>query len=149
MSLEERARELSDKWCEYANHLISVGNDMTALQMRTTLLSETASFAAPYEAALRELVEAVERHNSNPVLGAVCYPVGQQALASASDLLEGDSGGFTPHEVSSHGKDVFGHRQDVVAGINLLHDYTFGEPVTALRRLIDPEPYAGGKDDEA
>ena len=46
-------KPLSDRWCEYANHLIVHGNDMTALSMRTNLLAEMNAHA-DHTAAIRE-----------------------------------------------------------------------------------------------
>jgi len=34
--------EITNAWCEYANHLIRNGNDMEALQMRTNALAKTS-----------------------------------------------------------------------------------------------------------
>ena len=46
-------KPLSDRWCEYANHLIAHGNDITALSMRTNLLAEMKAHAE-HTADLRE-----------------------------------------------------------------------------------------------
>lgn len=51
-------KPLSDRWCEYANHLIAHGNDITALSMRTNLLAEMNAHAS-HTAAIREKAEAL------------------------------------------------------------------------------------------
>ena len=63
-------KPLSDRWCEYANHLIAHGNDITALSMRTNLLAEMKAHA-DHTAAIREkalaLVEVLERWPAGPL----------------------------------------------------------------------------------
>lgn len=51
-------KPLSDRWCEYANHLIAHGNDITALSMRTNLLAEMNAHA-DHTAAIREAIQNV------------------------------------------------------------------------------------------
>lgn len=54
-------KPLSDRWCEYANHLLVHGNDITALSMRTNLLAEMNAHAE-HATAIRTAAEAVVHH---------------------------------------------------------------------------------------
>ena len=57
-------KPLSDRWCEYANHLLAHGNDITALSMRTNLLAEMNAHAEHTGAIIKAAQKLFERQHS-------------------------------------------------------------------------------------
>jgi len=78
-------KTLSDRWCEYANHLIVHGNDITALSMRTNLLAEMKAHA-DRTAAIREKALALVAYHDGDVIISSKY---QKLLTALKTALEG------------------------------------------------------------
>ena len=109
-------KPLSDRWCEYANHLIVHGNDITALSMRTNLLAEMKALAAT---------------PANPVREAATALVAKHIEVAEADVFEMNFGDGTMM-IGMSPKDIY--QIGYAAAL-----FGLGPELTALKAELDKE----------